>query len=326
MPFRPRRTYTITGGGGCADLTMGRALDADQIDTRSRNFVSTPLGTLTLRPGMRTVDPTVVATSSRSLFRAGARYICDDLANGKLVYTVDGGISGSYIAALKGFWKFADNMDDATTNNNDMTPAGTPSYSTSTPIATGNKCLDADGSDDKGTLASASSTGMDLGDSFALFCWVKVDALSSGTTNQVFGKFDTSTPGGWRLEVLEGSSTYSLRWHIYWPEIGAMLCSVAGGVTGSWYFAALTYDRSKWPESSLNSYAGTPDDPDNLKLTFSAEVDHSPATGTADLVLAHNGSDFLNGDIFEPGVCNTGLSLSQLTDIYTAGVDATLGA
>ncbi len=170
------------------------------------------------------------------------------------------------------------------------------------------KSVSFDGTDDYVHLTSAPSNVFDFGTGdFGLSMWVKADSISS-SYHTVLGSYDNSA-NNWQVFV--GSAGLNI-WN------GAL----KGGGTinaGTWYHCVVTRNSGV-----LKTYInGQENSSDTLTTSF------TPSTSSSTVIGGFDGSSTWprwNGLIDEVAIFNSGLSASNVTNIYNSpGVPVDLG-
>lgn len=221
------------------------------------------------------------------------------------------GDSGSMIA----YWKFDEGAGttayDSTNNHNNLSFAIGNSAPTWTPNGQVNRALSFNGSTTN--LAMPSNSTLNPTTAMSLSAWVKVNAFSNTTYEEIVAKHTTHDVGGCGLQygLTTGWSDQTAQFFI---DTGAPLCQHLG--TGStllpnqWYYLTATYDSTVSTNNAKIYINGRLDN----QTTYSGAID----TDTQTLYVG-GGSWFLNGLIDEVKIYNYALTPTDILIDYNQG-------
>jgi len=200
-------------------------------------------------------------------------------------------------ANLVGYWKMDGNWQDSSGNGNHGTANGGVTFTSTAKV--GSQAGFFDGTDDYASLGNYSS--LDLGNSFTLMAWYRVDDLST------------------HREII---STDSLRYTMnLWTGTGEISFYGSGGTLscgGAWKYGAGTSTSTigVWTHATI-----TYDGADLRIYKNGTEVYSTPCTGTPGATLGtyigrNRASNWFDGSIDDVGIWNQAISASDVNLIY----------
>ena len=232
-------------------------------------------------------------------------------------------------SGLVAHWKLDEttglNANDETTNNNDGTLSGGPTWVAPAKIGNG---LNFDGgstADDKVDCGNGASLNQ-LG-AITVCAWVKANSMGENGAARILSKGTgldpTGTAGGWRL-VVGGSG--QVRFSVDYSTTDLFRPSVDGVVPASgttWCFLAATWDGSA-TATQVKLYK------DGSQVSYGTPTNGAPTNGRGDDTSAHvwlgndsTGARTFDGVLDDVRIYNRVLDASEVLAIYNEGASDT---
>ena len=250
---------------------------------------------------------------------------------------------------LVGYWKFAGDLTDDSTNSNTLTGSGSPTYSTesgmgkssepanglaltevNTPTAaTGfdgeaNGAYELNGSDEY--LSVADNAALDITGDMTIECWVNHNSTPSSDVYQMYvGKGDQSNDKqSYYFALRNDGGTLKL----FFRKTSSGANATSGGIdynwtpsTGTWYYVAIVYDESaNFGALYINGVQVTSaTDLDDLGSgIYSSDIDLRIGA----CVDLGSGSQYMDGEIDEVKISTRTKSAEEIAKYYSGTVSA----
>ena len=209
-------------------------------------------------------------------------------------------------ANLVGNWKFNNSALDETSNNNDLTLSGSPSYSTDVGFSgTNATSADLELSDpDYLYITDANQTGLDITGDLSFECWLKIEQLPS-TAGTKFGIFNKWSASAGNFSYLVQVPNTSDKVQVFYSGDGTNFTIAAtssaylvSADVGKWIHFTVTIDVS---EKSILVYKNGV----SVSMAAASGTQTSIYNGTANFQIGSlNSADYFDGLIDDVRVWN----------------------
>lgn len=229
----------------------------------------------------------------------------DERTAAEIIDNMDRELTGNE-SGLVGYWRFNNNGNDFTTNNNNLTESNSPTYSTDVPISE-KKSIDFEASNSQYlSIADGSQNGLDITGDLTFEFWWKPESLSS--YQYFISKWNTSSQRSYLLAY--DNSIAALQFACSSNGTSATNTGSTFAytfTTGTWYHIALTYDASA---GSATCYVN------GTSLATATSLPTSIHNGTASFRISSTDSSalYVDGQMDDVRVWNDIRTSSEISD------------